>query len=238
MKRFALALPLLLLAAIGPIFGQPEKKVLSFPSDLFPLKVGNLWKYQGMDPKEKIFVAVDRMEPIRRSITTPAGGERTETFESFILRTTNGDKSLQEQVMVTDDGIYRYAAAGKEIKPPIKILKLPAAKGDAWSVDSKSENVTMKGEFVVEQTTVNLPGKGDVPAWLSKTRDFTVGDQPMETSYWFVPGEGIAKQHVKIGAKFEFGITLEEFRPAAGAIAPPPNGLPNLPKLPPGLDIK
>ena len=235
MKRFALGLPLLFFVAIGPSLGQGEKKILSHSSDLLPLKVGNRWIYQGIDPKEKVVVAVERMEPIKR-LTTVAGAERTETFESFILRITSGDKSLLEQVMITDDGIYRYAAAGKEIKPPMKILKLPIAKGE-WTIDSKSENVALKGDFVVEQTIVNLPGKGDVSAWLSRSRDFTVGDQKMEASYWFVPNEGIVKQHVKIG-KFEFRIALEEFRPSGAAAANAPPGLPTLPKLPPPLEIK
>ncbi len=236
MKRFALALPLLLLATIGPGLGQGDKKILSHSSEFYPLKVGNRWTYQGVDPKEKILVAVERMEPIRRIIPV-AGSERTETFESFVLRITSGDKSLHEQVMVTDDGIYRYAAAGKEIKPPMKILKLPVAKGDVWTIDSKSENVPLKGEFVVEQTIVNLPGKGDVAAWLSRSRDFTVGDQKMEASYWFVANEGIVKQHVKIGKQFDFRITLEAFRPAGASGASAPPDLPTFPKLPP-LEIK
>jgi len=234
MHRIILILPFLLLLVPATTLGQPDKKkdVRSFPTELFPLKVGNRWLYQGMEPKEKMTVTVDRMEPVRIASGDPKGGNMD--VESFILRTANGDKSLQEQIMVTGDGVYRFAAAGKEIKPPLKIMKLPVAKGDFWSIDSLSGSVDMKGEFFVDQSTVNL-GKGDETVWLAKTRDFKIGDQPMEVSYWFKPGLGIVKQHVKSG-RFEFRITLEEFR-AAGAGGDALPAIPSLPKAP-AVDIK
>jgi hypothetical protein len=223
MHRSLLGLPILLFLAMSPGLGQqPKKPPLAIASDLFPLKVGNRWLYQGNEPKEKVIVTVDRMELVKRS--APAG-DRPDMVESYILRTTNGDKALIEQIMITEDGIYRLASAGKEIRPPLKILKLPPAQDDSWMVDSRSESVELKGEFFVKQSTVNL-GRGDEPAWLVKTRDFKVGEQALEASYWFKPGVGIVKQHVKSG-KFDLRTTLEEFRPGTGPeIAP---GLP-LPK--------
>lgn len=243
MKRLFVSLPLMMLVTWSPGLGQQdkqEKRILSFPTELFPLKVGDRWTYQTADAKEKVAVAVERMEPIKRRVTTANGAERSEMIESYLVRVANGEKVLQEQYMVTDDGVYRYAAGGKEITPPVKILKLPAASGDTWSVNSVSETVALKGDFVVEQTTVSLPGRGEVSAYLSKTRDFTVGDQKMDASYWFVPGIGIVKQHVKVG-KYDFRITLEEFRQAGAAASVPPGGaanLPGVPKLPPALDLK
>lgn len=236
MHRNILILPFLLFLVPAAIRGQPEKKrdVRPYPTDLFPLKIGNRWIYQGAEPKEKVVVTVDRMEPVRIASTDSKAGSSSMDVESYILRTTNGDKSLQEQIMVLGDGVYRYAAAGKEIKPPLKILKLPVTRGDSWSVDSISGSVDMKGEFFVDQATVNL-GKGDETIWLSKTRDFKIGDQPIEVNYWFKPGVGIVKQHVKSG-KFDFRITLEEFR-GAGAALDSPLGLPPLPKAP-GIEIK
>lgn len=235
MMRFVVGLPLLLLAIVLPAAGQ-DKKPLAFTSNLYPLAVGNRWIYQGLDPKEKVTATAERMELVKRRVVNKQGNERTELIESFVVRYVGGDKSLQEQILITEDGIYRYAAGGKEITPPLRILKLPPAKGDAWACDSVSESVPLRGAFVVDQVTVDLPGKGPTPAWLSKTRDFTVGDQKLETSYWFAEGLGIVKQHVKVG-KFEMAITLEEFRPGPGAGAGAVN-LPGLPPVPPPLELK
>lgn len=235
MHRILLILPFLLFLAPGSTLGQPDKKKeppRAYPTDLLPLRVGNVWNYQGAEPKEKVSIKVERMEPVRLASSDIKIGNVD--VESYILRITSGDKSLQEQMLVTGEGIYRYAAAGKEIVPPLKILKLPVARGDAWIVDSKSGSVDLKGEFFVDQSSVNL-GSGDEPVWLSKTRDFKIGDQPAEVSYWFKPKVGIVKQHVKSG-KFDLRITLEEFRSAA-ATADPALGLPPLPKAP-GLEIK
>jgi hypothetical protein len=214
MTRFAFAPLLLIVVVTGPALGQ-EKKIASFTTDLLPLKVGARWVYQAMEPKEKVVVTVERMEPVKRRVVVKGGAERQEPIESYILRIASGDKSLLEQILITEDGIYRYAAAGKDITPPLKIMKLPPKSGDTWTCQSMTEAVPLRGEFVVEQAVLNLPGKGPVPTWVSKSRDFTVGDQKMEATYWFVEGVGIAKQHVKIG-RFEMMITLEEFRPGMG----------------------
>lgn len=216
MKRFAFLLLIVPLLA-APLVGQaPDKKPLAFSSPLLPLKVGNRWTYQGVDPKEKVVMTVDRMEPIRRR--TPNG--TLESLESYIVRITSGDKALQEQYYVAEDGIYRYAAAGKEIVPPLKIMSVKPALNESWACDSVSENTPIKGQFVVSSQNVVLPGLGPQQAWVSKTKDFTVGDQAMDATYWFVPNLGIVQQHVKAG-KFELKITLENFKGAAAGVAPP-----------------
>ena len=226
MKRCLFGLPLALLLIVGPIIGQERKPTL-YTSPLFPLQVGSKWLYVGNEPKDRITVTVDRMEAVKRRATI-SGIDRSEAIETFILKTTTGDKSLLEQVMVTDDAIYRFATAGKEIVPPLKIMKTKPAVGDSWMCESLTENVTIKGQFVIEQEDVTLPKLGVVRAWVSKTRDFTVGDQKLEAAYWFAPNIGIVKQHLKVG-KFEMRTTLEEFKPAAEAIPT----LPGLPALPP-----
>lgn len=230
MKRFAL-LPLALLALsllVPALVGQtpPEKKPpLAFASPLLPLKIGNRWTYQGVDPKEKIVVTVERMEPIRRR--TGTGG--LESLESYILKTTNGDKSQHEQLYVSEDGIYRYSLGGKEIVPPLKIMSVKPTVGETWNCDSLSENTPLKGQFVVESKTVELPTLGKQAAWVSKTKDFTVGDHKLESMYCWVPNIGIVQQHIKVG-KFDQRTVLEDFKSPGPAAPPPPSvTLPDLP---------
>ena len=228
MKRIftRIALTLLLCAAPGAA-QEPERKPLSFTSDLLPLKVGNQWTYLGNDGKERVTVSVEKQVSVRRRVK--AGFEdKSILVEAFTLRTKNGDKSLQESLFITDDGIYRFMSAGKEITPPIRILKLPPAKGDTWTCDSLTETTTLKGDFIVDQAMVALPGRGNVSAWVSSTKDFYLGEEKLEASYYFVPGIGIAKQQVRIG-RFDLNISLIESKIG------PANAIPQLlvvPKAP------
>jgi hypothetical protein len=199
-----------LLFAHGPGRGQ-EKKGQDFTSDLFPLKVGHRWTYLGSDGKERIVIAVEKQETIKRKIKVDER-DKFETLESYYLRITSGDKSLVEQVFVADDGVYRFSAAGKEITPPLKILALPPQKGEVWSVDSETETLKLRGKFVVDQIAVTVPA-GSYVAWSSTARDFFLGDQKLEATYWFAPKVGIVKQHVKVG-KYDLKLELEKFEPA------------------------
>ena len=90
MTRFAFAPLLLIVAVTNPALGQ-EKKTASFTTELLPLKVGARWVYQAMDPKEKVVVTVERMEPVKRRVVVKGGAERQEPIESYILRIASGD---------------------------------------------------------------------------------------------------------------------------------------------------
>jgi hypothetical protein len=227
MNRMIVAAFCVAFVSVEAVHAQADKKQLSFTSEWLPLKVGNRWNYQGVDPKEKIIVTVERSVPFKREIPLPNGGVKTDTLESFVLRINSGDRTAQhEQWLIGEDGIYRVAAGGKEIKPPLKILKLPPASGDAWPCDSSSEATPLKGDMIVEQTV--MPGF-DGPVLLAKTRDFTVGDQKLEAAYWFARNVGIIKQQVKIGNFGEMSTTLDL---AASSISAPPSGKSAVPELP------
>ena len=225
MKRISTGIALTLLLCAMPSPAQ-EKKLTAFASDLLPLKVGNSWTYLGNDGKERVSVHVEKQVGVKRRVKAGIGDKEV-LIEGFVLRTKNGDKSLQESLFIADDGIYRFTSAGKEISPPIRILKLPPAKGDTWSCDSLTETTTLKGDFVVDQAMVTLPGRGETLAWVSSTKDFYLGEEKLEASYYFVPGVGIAKQHVKIG-RFDLKLSLIESKIAPGGAI----DIPQLPLVP------
>src|SRR4051812_11099400 len=120
MKHRRLALAMIVSGTLATLFlaslpgsGQ-EKKAQDFTSELFPLRVGHRWTYLATDGKERVVVTVEKQEPIKRKVKVE-DRDRIETLDSYFLRITSGDKSVLEQVFVTEDGVYRYAAAGKEI---------------------------------------------------------------------------------------------------------------------------
>lgn len=231
MIRFAsAAAPLALLTLTLAGVGQ-EKKAQEFSSAIYPLKVGHRWTYSGIDPKEKVMIRADRKEPIKRRVKTDAL-DRTELLESYVLKSTSGDKSMAEQVFVAQDGVYRFASAGKEMTPPLRILKFPAVAGDSWPIESLSDTVKIRGAFELRKDRMMVLGEmRDV--WVSSTRDFVIDEQPFQLAYWFAEGIGMVKQHLKYG-KHELRLELDKFEPAGdAAFAPPPPKLAPPPTLPP-----
>jgi hypothetical protein len=221
--RYSLSGILLLLATLPIVVGQ-DKKGTEYTTEYFPLKVGERKVYLGNDGKEKITVTVEKSENLRWRMKN-GQGDKSETLVSYILRTTSGDKSLVEQIVVTPDGVFRYASAGKEITPPLRILKLPPKAGESWPVDSESETIKLAGTFALEEATIDLPGKVKVPTLCAATKDFYVGKEPMETKYWFAKGIGIVKQQVKVG-KFDLKLELVGSGNATAPTLVPPPSLP------------
>jgi hypothetical protein len=202
---------------IAPSLGQ-ERKGADYSSEYFPLKVGASAVFIGGDGKDRSSVTVVKAEPIRWKQSK----DRYEWVTGYALKTTSGDKALIEDVFVTPDGVYRRSAAGKEINPPIKILKLPPAAGDSWPIDSESETVRLVGTFAVEKATIDLPGRGETETFLVTANDFYAGKEKIESKTWFAKNLGIVKQWVKV-SKFDLNLEL------AG---------PNTPAAPPGPAVK
>ena len=114
------------------------------------------------------------------------------------------------------DGVYRVAAAGKEITPPLCFLKLPPTAGQTWKVESTSEGTLMQGTFSTHDEDIEVPAfKGKkAPALKAVCEDFQMGKHRMKLTYWFVQRWGMVKQHVE-GANFDVLMELEKYQPAA-----------------------
>jgi hypothetical protein len=196
----------------GPMRGQ-DKKGTDYPSEWFPLKVGATKVYLGSDGKERSTVSVEKAENFRWKLKD----KTSDLIVGYALKTTSGDKMLIEDVFVAPDGIYRRSAAGKEINPPIRILKLPPKEGDTWNVDSESESVRLVGSFSVEKATIDLPGRGPTETFLVTANDFYAGKEKIDMKTWFAYNLGIVKQHVKV-SKFELSMEMA----GPNTPAPPP----------------
>jgi len=204
MNRIRLAFGLVLgLVVVSGIAGQE----VSFTSEYFPLKVGHKWHYRvGEHP---VVVEVERTETFKVKLKTPKGEEEVNVV-AYRLKSTSGDNVLTESVGVMQDGIYRFAAAGKEIVPPLRLLPLPVAVNEKWSCDSLSEKMTLKGVFVSKAENVKVPA-GEFLCRTSTCLDFQIGPQKMEIEYWFAEGKGIVKQRTKLGNSRSVVLELERF---------------------------
>jgi hypothetical protein len=178
-------------------------------TELFPLNVGTERTYVVKDPKGKgdnkvtIKVAKTETVEIKRMEPDPDDKEKKKLREvkvkvpAYLLETTSADRTPQtETVAVLEDGVYRVAALGKEIHPPLCFLK--PKPGLTWKVDSMMDSQAIQGTFQTKEETV-VWNKRNVTALKSYSNDFQIGKHRMEVEYWFVPMTGLLMQRVKVG---------------------------------------
>ncbi|GEM_PF-3672542 len=223
---------LLALVCAVPMGGQEQDQPKEFSDLLYPIATGYKWHYRVTDlkapkttdpaaAKQMVIVTAGAKQAFSLRKRTKEGVDRPEQVYGYELQIQNAGKTVLEQVLapvleqvlVSDDGVYRVSSAGKLISPPLCILKAKAAKGTpAWKCESQSENAVIKGEFTVDQQDVQLPTvllKGTV---VVQSREFTIGTQKMQVTTWYSPGVGMVKQHVQVG-KHDVILELEKFEP-------------------------
>jgi hypothetical protein len=209
--------------ALLPCAGQEGKSPLRYKELLYPIGTGYRWHYRVLDKSQEeakkqddtkklpiVQVTVEREQVFNLKIKNDRDGGTTNVV-GFELQVHNSadKKTLQEQVLIAEDGVYRISGAGKVISPPLRILKKDARKGDAWTVESQSENAEIRGAFVATEETVVVPA-GKFPTVAIRTQDFKVGAQDLTVTAWYAPDVGMVKQHVKIGSH-DVILELEKF---------------------------
>jgi hypothetical protein len=219
-----LLIGLVALVAAFPGAGQdvkPPPPPKQFNLETYPIATGFRWVYRVTDRKAPKMPEGAAKTPA--TVVVTAGGkqlfsvkrnkqdEPNENVVGFDLQVLGGGKTLQEQVLVDRDGVYRVSGAGKSIVPPLRILKANAKKGESWTCDSQSENANMKGEFVIldDAEVVQVPA-GSFKTVLVRSRDFMVGAQPLQIATWYAPNIGMVKQHIQTG-NHEVVLELEKY---------------------------
>jgi hypothetical protein len=199
MRRFFLCTLAVFLLALSSGRGQ-QKGFETY----FPLKVGSKWTYRSGE--EKVVVQVAKAETLEILRDKKKGKEKV---PGFSLKITSAGRDLSEQVAVLEDGVYRFSAAGKEINPPLCILKFPInPKGGTWPIDSVCNDMPIKGSFTCGEAEIS------VPAFSDKFRAVTTSfkDPKMSFEYFFAPGVGLVKQRIEVGS-FKVLLELEKYEP-------------------------
>jgi hypothetical protein len=153
-------------------------------SEVFPLKKGSKWVYKVADQEVTVEVV---------------GTEKVDNVDYVKVETKVGGQSkATELYLVEKDGIYRVKVKDDKIEPKVKIINLPAKKGDSWKIDSKVGTQTVKGEFKISDDKAKIKvGTADADAFLVEG-DFDIAGTKTTVKQWFVPGKGIAKLSYKI----------------------------------------
>jgi hypothetical protein len=176
----------------------------------YPLKVGNQWTYRA--GKETVVITV-----VKEVTFDNVPGAKAGRAIGYTLKIANGDREVGEQVAVLEEGVSRFSAAGKGIKPPLLFFKLPLnlEKGESWKVDCKTDDgKAIRGSFVGGAEKLRLTLNGKVVELTTATitsKDFYVDDHEMFITYWFAPDIGLVKQRVRTG-KNDVTMEIESFK--------------------------
>jgi len=176
-------------------------------SPYYPLKVGSKWHYR-VGEDQKLLVQVAKAEEFKIVRSLGKDKAKEEKVAGFTLEMVSGGRpALKEQVAILPDGVYRFSYAGKEVTPPLCILKLPPKKGDTWQVDSMIGDVKAKGTFRSGEAEI-----GKLKCITSVLQYGETDSRKIVLEYYFAPGLGIVKQHVRVG-NIESTMELEKYEP-------------------------
>jgi hypothetical protein len=167
----------------------------------YPLKVGNKWTYKAGDAT-KITVQVTKFEEVNKQ-------------NLAVLELTGGPakSALVEKVAVKADGVYRYVAADKEVKPELRFLALPPKKDQTWDVMAMVGPEKLKGTFKSgEMDELKVPAGTYKNVVTVTGTEFEANGQKLSMTYYFAKDVGMIKQTIKIGGT-EVVLELEEFVP-------------------------
>jgi hypothetical protein len=191
---------------------EPDKdKPLGSETPYYPLAAGTQWTYQVGD--HRVSVRVARTEVVEIKMLKPDADkklrEENVKVQAYHIESKSDDRVQSETVAVLEDGIYRLAAAGKDIVPPLCFFKLPPKPGESWQVQSMTEGMPLQGTFTTKEEEVEVPAfKGKFKAIKAYSDDFQIGKSQMKLAYWFYPKVGLVQQHLQFGS-FEVLMKLE-----------------------------
>jgi len=176
------------LAALGASATRAQDDVAD--SDWFPTAVGMSWTYRVPDGKVVVKVA-------KHEIQSGTMCARIETLDK-------GEVVAVQDVAVTADKVLRVAHDGEKIEPPLLLLKLPAAKGQKWTVDSKmtdrSGTDLIRGSFMTAEEDVKVPA-GEFKKAIRATAEITINGRATTIKSWYAPKVGLIKQRIITGAQ-------------------------------------
>jgi hypothetical protein len=170
-----------LLLPAGPLAAQKKGKVAE--SAYFPLKDGTRWVYKAEN--RTITVRVSKHEPVG-------------SVSCARLEASSTDEVHNEHLAVQPDGIYKYRADGKDIEPPLCLLKLPPKAGTSWKVASQIDGLPVTGTFTLTEEQISALGR-TLQAVVVASKDFEIAGRKMPLTYWFVRDLGPVRQRIVLG---------------------------------------
>jgi hypothetical protein len=182
-------------AGAAPIPNDAKKATL-----YFPVVVGAKWVYQWDSEEEEI-----------REVTAV---EDQKGAKIVTVSRVGEDNKLSpcEVVSVTEQGLELLSEGGKELKPPVWLLKIPCKSGDSWKCDS---NWFGWNDVLGATARVRELEELEVPAGKFNTihvvRQYALNGQGNKWLDWFAPGVGRVRMEDRLDNPFV--AVLKSFTP-------------------------
>lgn len=206
------------LAVLGAAQPDGKLEVQTSTHSYYPLNIGDKWIYryvelkspQKEDVRRIVEIEVDRQEIYKAKNDK---GVVVSLHGGAIIKSTSGNKSQQDLVVVLKDGVYRIHTAGTTMNPPLNFFKLPPPKDEKkWEVNSLSGNEVVKGTFTWRQDEVKVPaGAFDAVVVLFSNNEKDE-DKRVEVENWFAKDVGMVKQRIRQKGH-EHALELEKYIP-------------------------
>ncbi|HEV3438488.1 MAG TPA: hypothetical protein VG122_14085 [Gemmata sp.] len=176
---------LLIVASIAAIAAVPDpipsaaKKTTLY----FPVEVGTKWVYQ-WDNEQEI-----------REITAV---EDKKGAKIVTVSEIGKDNKLSpcEVISVTEQELVLLSQFGKELKPPVCLLKIPCKSGDNWKCDSnwfRGRDVTGANAKVCEIEELEVPSGKFTAICVEREYALNSTSGGYKWKEWFAPGIGRVK---------------------------------------------
>ena len=194
----------LFLSSVNADAQDKDKKDTKAPN-YYPMQAGAQWHFN-VQVGDNSFKAVSKIAKIESIDEVPLA-----RLEAYI----DGELKATEHLNQTDKGVFRHRNNGKEITPPICLLKYPIKAGAKWEGDITVGTETGKYYCEVQDDDVSVPaGKFKTTRVSIRLESDVKGEKKVvNTKYWFVPNIGFVRQTVDAGdlhivmelEKFEMG---------------------------------
>lgn len=168
----------------GMIFAASSKK-----TDYFPLKVGNIWKYDIVGTKGKIIVKVTGIKKIDKKDCYKLETSIDKNILIVEYMYKSGNDILENKVaVISNEKLNAFL-----LKPEKKIITNPLNVGDCWVYKGKDigSNNSMQTKKAVKEELVQVPA-GKFKATRVNTNIIENG-QKIDKTTWYAAGIGPVK---------------------------------------------
>lgn len=157
-------------------------------SSYLPLKVGTKWHYfrdTGDGVETNVVMQIDKIE-----VLDGVPCARATSLEG-------GNNSVSEHVRSTSQGIFRHRYQGRDISPPLQLLKFPIKIGETWKGEHREVGrPSWKVNCRVGREEVVVPA-GTYDA-VTVTAELDYGDGMLYTLvWWYAEGVGVVQQKIE-----------------------------------------
>jgi hypothetical protein len=171
---------------------------VSMANDFYPLEDGSLWKYKDSNNKTIVKKAVRE--------------EKLGYYPSVLLEVSEGKTLLSsEYIVVTNEGVFRFALDGKRFDQGALLLKEKPKAGDKWIINLALDIGKVRSEVKVSEEEVTVPF-GKFKCFVTTTVSKDEKGTEYQLKNYYAQKVGVVKVTIEKAGKKHYELELLEFK--------------------------